>query len=149
MSNGALGEVFIRYATHDQSNRGPNADSSAYRCNNVLYIISVCQRWSSAWNPDDLFSSSQGGTCRLTSTQKTRNGLGEAVRAPNYALVVVMLRSKCTRKLHKLRVFPVERRYTFNLVREMHKEQKGTDSNTPYPRTPAEISDIFSGESLK
>jgi len=79
------------------------------------------------------------------NTRWTRRG----VRAPNYAFVVVLLWSKCICKLHKPHVFSVERRYTLNLVHKMREEQKGTDSKTPYPRTPAEISDIFSGESLK
>ena len=42
VSNGALGEVFIRYAMHDRYNFRPYADLFlACRCNNVLYIISL------------------------------------------------------------------------------------------------------------
>ncbi|KAF9646981.1 LSM-domain-containing protein, partial [Thelephora ganbajun] len=49
VSNGALGEVFIR-------------------CNNVLYIISLPQYRLPAFDSDDLSSSLQRGTFGLTSS---------------------------------------------------------------------------------
>jgi hypothetical protein len=126
---------------HDRRDSKPGTDF-AHRCNNVLYIISLSQRLSPALGPDDLVSSLQGSTFGLTSSQKARDGFGATIRAVDYALVVAVFCSKCTRKLHGPKGI-------LSSAHEIHKTRNVTDSKTPYPRTPAEISDILSGESLK